>query len=132
MDELTSLALTVLQGAFHGPDLPDWVRQRLDDGLGSICLFGSNVEDVDQLATLTGRLHAVRPDVITATDEEGGSEAIAWPCTTHARRQLEGKAPVKPLQATHHRQDPDSEDGREPHTANPRVGIVAVIDVKAL
>ena len=43
----------------------------VDDGLGGVCLFGSN---------LTGRaarawprsLHARRPDVVVATDEEGG------------------------------------------------------------
>jgi beta-N-acetylhexosaminidase len=72
VDDLTPLALAVVQSAFHGPVVPDWVRHRLDDGLGSICLFGSNIEDADQLRDLTAQLHAHRPSVITATDEEGG------------------------------------------------------------
>jgi beta-N-acetylhexosaminidase len=72
VDELTRLSLAVLQSAFHGPVVPDWVRRSLDSGLGSLCLFGSNVEDVDQLAALTAELHERRPTVITATDEEGG------------------------------------------------------------
>jgi beta-N-acetylhexosaminidase len=72
VDELTRLALAVLQNAFSGPTVPDWVAERLDHGLGSVCLFGSNVQDDDQLAAVNDALHARRPDVLTATDEEGG------------------------------------------------------------
>lgn len=72
MDELTRLSLAVLQSAFPGTVVPDWVRRSLDAGLGSVCLFGSNVEDVGQVAALTRELHEHRPSVITATDEEGG------------------------------------------------------------
>ena len=59
-------------GAFPGPTLPAWMTSRLDRGLGSICLFGSNIVTPDQLASLTAQLHAVAPDVLIATDEEGG------------------------------------------------------------
>jgi beta-N-acetylhexosaminidase len=59
-------------GAFPGPTLPDWMRARLEAGLGSICLFGSNIDTPGQLASLTAQLHAVAPDVLVATDEEGG------------------------------------------------------------
>jgi beta-N-acetylhexosaminidase len=72
VDELTPLALAVVQGAFTGHTVPDWVRARLDAGLGSVCVFGSNVASLEQLTSLTAGLHAQRPDVITATDEEGG------------------------------------------------------------
>ena len=57
--------------SFAGPTLPDWMRRRLGDGLGSICLFGSNVTSPQQLADLTAEIHAAG-DVLTATDEEGG------------------------------------------------------------
>lgn len=72
MDELTAAALAVLQGAFPGTRVPDWVRRRVDDGLGSICLFGSNVAGADQLAALTSGLHDRAPHLLVATDEEGG------------------------------------------------------------
>ena len=59
-------------GAFAGPTLPDWMRTRLEGGLGSVCLFGSNIVSTDRLALLTAQMHAVSPDVLIATDEEGG------------------------------------------------------------
>jgi beta-N-acetylhexosaminidase len=59
-------------GAFPGPTLPDWMRARLENGLGSVCLFGSNVLSPERLAVLTAQLHSVAPDVLIATDEEGG------------------------------------------------------------
>jgi len=59
-------------GAFPGPTVPAWMASRLDRGLGSICLFGSNIVMPDQLASLTAQLHTVAPDVLIATDEEGG------------------------------------------------------------
>jgi len=59
-------------GAFPGPTVPAWMASRLDRGLGSICLFGSNIVTPDQLASLTAQLHTVAPDVLIATDEEGG------------------------------------------------------------
>jgi beta-N-acetylhexosaminidase len=69
---LEELAARVVMGAFHGPTLPSWMRERLEAGLGSICLFGSNVETPEQLASLTAEIHAAGRDVLTATDEEGG------------------------------------------------------------
>jgi beta-N-acetylhexosaminidase len=59
-------------GAFSGPRLPDWMSARLENGLGSVCLFGSNILSPEQLAVLTAQIHAVAPDVLVATDEEGG------------------------------------------------------------
>jgi beta-N-acetylhexosaminidase len=59
-------------GAFAGPDLPDWAARLVDDGLGSVCVFGSNVRSADQLARLTGALHDRSPELLLATDEEGG------------------------------------------------------------
>ena len=59
-------------GAFRGPELPVWAARLLESGLGSVCIFGSNVRSPDDLATLTAAMHAVHPDVLIATDEEGG------------------------------------------------------------
>jgi beta-N-acetylhexosaminidase len=69
---LHELASRVVMGAFPGPTLPPWMASRLEAGLGSVCLFGSNVDSPEQLASLTAQLHSVAPDVLVATDEEGG------------------------------------------------------------
>lgn len=59
-------------GAFPGPTPPPWLTSRLEAGLGSVCLFGSNIASPEQLASLTAQLRSVAPDVLIATDEEGG------------------------------------------------------------
>lgn len=69
---LHRLALNVLQPGFAGTEMPDWVRQRIDEGLGSVLLFGRNVRDAGQLASLTSALHAENPGLVIAIDEEGG------------------------------------------------------------
>ena len=51
---------------------PDWVKRRAAAGLGGVVLYGRNVTDPEQLATLTARLHAERPQLLIAIDEEGG------------------------------------------------------------
>ena len=72
MDDLDALAARVVMASFPGPVLPDWARRRLADGLGSVCLFGSNIDAPEQLAELTASIHDAGDDVLTATDEEGG------------------------------------------------------------
>ena len=68
-----SLAIgATLMPGFDGPVLPGWVAAQLDAGLGSVCLFDSNIADPGQLRTLTAAIHERRPDAIVATDEEGG------------------------------------------------------------
>ncbi|WP_127794145.1 glycoside hydrolase family 3 protein [Agromyces sp. LHK192] len=64
--------LTSLLPAFDGPEAPQWVLDLLADGLGGICLFGSNVVSVPQLRELTATLRAAGPDAVIAIDEEGG------------------------------------------------------------
>ncbi|MQY13617.1 Beta-hexosaminidase [Streptomyces sp. RB5] len=71
-DTITRDALTVLHPGFDGLEPPQWVLRRLDDGLTCVALFGRNVRDAEQVAALTARLRSVRPEVIVATDEEGG------------------------------------------------------------
>lgn len=69
---LHRLVASTLMPGFHGPDLPDWLGDRLAEGLGSVCLFGSNVVDAAQVRALTSAIHAVHPACVIAVDEEGG------------------------------------------------------------
>jgi beta-N-acetylhexosaminidase len=58
--------------SFTGPVLPDeWVGL-LREGLGGICLFGSNIGDGSGVPALTAAIHAANPACVVATDEEGG------------------------------------------------------------
>jgi beta-N-acetylhexosaminidase len=70
--ELPGLAAAVLQPGFVGTSAPDWVRRWLAEGLGGVALFARNVESPAQVAALTARLRAERPDVVVAIDEEAG------------------------------------------------------------
>jgi beta-N-acetylhexosaminidase len=70
--ERERLAAGCVFPGFPGHEPPDWVRRRLQDGLGGVVLFAWNVGDPEQLARLTAALRAERPDVVVAIDEEGG------------------------------------------------------------
>jgi beta-N-acetylhexosaminidase len=70
--QLIRMANAVLQPGFAGTCLPDWVRARIHDGLGSVILFAGNVDSPTQLRALTDALRAENPDVLIAVDEEGG------------------------------------------------------------
>ena len=69
---LRRLALRTLLAAFPGKTAPNWALQLLSEGLAGHTLFGNNIAEPVQLATLAGSLRAVRPDVLIAMDEEGG------------------------------------------------------------
>lgn len=73
MSGLEELALRVQLASFPGPALPaDWAAL-LTEGLGGICLFGSNLTGGPaEVAALTSSIRAHRPDAVVATDEEGG------------------------------------------------------------
>jgi beta-N-acetylhexosaminidase len=58
--------------SFSGPERPEWLRPWLDDGLGGVCLFATNVRDPEQLAALTASLREDAPGLLVALDEEGG------------------------------------------------------------
>jgi beta-N-acetylhexosaminidase len=70
--ELPELAAAVLQPGFVGTSVPDWVRRLLGEGLGGVALYARNVESPAQVAALTARLRAERPEIIVAIDEEAG------------------------------------------------------------
>jgi beta-N-acetylhexosaminidase len=71
-DELERHAAACLLASFRGHYVPDWVRRRLERGLGGIVLFADNVRDREQLAALTGELRSEREELVVAIDEEGG------------------------------------------------------------
>jgi len=63
---------TTLMPGFDGAVAPGWLLEALADGLGSVCLFDTNVVDPDQLRALTASIHAANPNALVALDEEGG------------------------------------------------------------
>lgn len=69
--DVERLALAVQLASFPGTSLPpEWARL-LRDGLGGICLFGSNTAD-GRVADLTREIRDLAPTAVIATDEEGG------------------------------------------------------------
>jgi len=64
--------LTTLLPGFAGPEAPRWLLGLLAEGLGGVCVFGSNVVSPAQLAGLTAELRAANPLAVVAIDEEGG------------------------------------------------------------
>jgi beta-N-acetylhexosaminidase len=118
---LDRLAAATLLASYHGPVVPGWLVRRVDQGLGGVCLFGSNLArgtgspaaagaaatpspahahrasadghtgvgasgggtddqahvgepdaGVIAAARVSATLHAARPSVVVALDEEGG------------------------------------------------------------
>jgi beta-N-acetylhexosaminidase len=66
VSSLERLAAGVLLPGFVGTRAPDWVRRRVEGGLGGVVLFARNVSD--ELPALCAELG----DVLIAIDEEGG------------------------------------------------------------
>jgi beta-N-acetylhexosaminidase len=69
---LEERALRCVLPGFAGTEAPDWVRRRAGRGLGGVVLFARNVESNEQVRRLASQLHAERPDLVVAVDEEGG------------------------------------------------------------
>lgn len=71
--DVSRLALQVQLASFAGPSLPPEWSELLADGLGGICLFGSNLTgSSSDVAALVGAVRGARPDALVTTDEEGG------------------------------------------------------------
>src|SRR3954447_11150233 len=67
------LALAVQLPAFAGTTLSDPVVALLAEGLGGVCLFGSNTAGGHAaVAALTDAVHRANPAAVVAIDEEGG------------------------------------------------------------
>ncbi len=72
-DTVRRAALGSLLLGFAGSDVPPWLHDALQAGLGGVVLFGGNVADGSRVADLTARLRAVADrDLVVALDEEGG------------------------------------------------------------
>ncbi|QSR25298.1 glycoside hydrolase [Nocardioides aromaticivorans] len=73
MSVVGEVALRVQLASFEGPSLPAEWAALLEEGLGGVCLFGSNLTgSLDDAASLVAAVRAARPGAIVATDEEGG------------------------------------------------------------
>lgn len=64
--------LTTLLPGFDGTEAPAWVLDRLEQGLGGVCLFGQNIADAAQVRALNVTLRSANPLAVVAIDEEGG------------------------------------------------------------
>lgn len=64
--------LTTLLPGFEGPVAPEWLLRRLREGLGGVCLFGTNVHTTAQLTDLNASMREANPAAVIAIDEEGG------------------------------------------------------------
>lgn len=72
MTALDRAAHAVLLAGFTGPDVPPWLPGLHEQGLGGVCLYGSNVAAGRALAGLARSVRALAPDAVLAVDEEGG------------------------------------------------------------
>ena len=73
-------ALRVQLPAFPGTRLTEDAAELLAEGLGGVCLFGSNTAGGPaQLAQLTDTIHDLAPDAVVAVDEEGGDVSRLHP-----------------------------------------------------
>jgi beta-N-acetylhexosaminidase len=72
MTDLRRAVRATLMPGFDGPVLPAWLATELAGGLGSVCLFGTNVVSPEQLRRLTAAIHTASPAALVAIDEEGG------------------------------------------------------------
>ncbi|MBO0847453.1 MAG: glycoside hydrolase [Nocardioides sp.] len=73
MTDLATLALRVQLPGFPGRTLDDDARALFAEGLGGLCLFGTNTEaGPDAVAGLTQTIRDLAPGAVIAVDEEGG------------------------------------------------------------
>jgi len=66
------LAAGCLMGSYAGTEVPNWLLDLVQEGLGAVLLFAQNVVHDDQLTAVCRRLRQARSDVVIAIDEEGG------------------------------------------------------------
>lgn len=66
------LIISTFSPGFGGTSIPEWIKPWLENGLGSITLFGSNTPDLDSTFSLVSELRSYNPDLVIAIDEEGG------------------------------------------------------------
>jgi beta-N-acetylhexosaminidase len=64
--------ISTFSPGFGGTSIPEWIKPWLDNGLGSITLFGSNTPTLESTGQLIRELRSYNPDLVIAIDEEGG------------------------------------------------------------
>ena len=67
-----SLAHGVLMPGFSGRTPPQWIATAAHTGLAGVVLFAENTPTTEATRALTDALHGLRPDLLVASDEEGG------------------------------------------------------------
>ncbi|MEU2201309.1 glycoside hydrolase family 3 N-terminal domain-containing protein [Isoptericola sp. NPDC019482] len=72
MNDVRRAVHGVLLPGFTGTTPPAWLLDAARDGLAGVVLFAHNTPDLATTAALTARLHEAAPDLLVATDEEGG------------------------------------------------------------
>jgi beta-N-acetylhexosaminidase len=70
--ELERLAAATLFPGFPGRQAPDWLLRWIERGIGGVVLFAWNVGSRPQLSALCEALRREQPELLIATDEEGG------------------------------------------------------------
>jgi beta-N-acetylhexosaminidase len=83
---LRRLVESLLVTGFDGTSVPDWLRRRVDGGVGGVCWFAQNTTDPAQARRLADELHGLREGLLVTVDEEGGevtrleaSVGSSWP-----------------------------------------------------
>jgi len=71
-DKDDQLIVSTFSPGFGGTSVPEWIKPWLDNGLGSITLFGSNTPTLESTKNLIDELRSYNEELVVAIDEEGG------------------------------------------------------------
>jgi beta-N-acetylhexosaminidase len=113
----------LLISSFDGPTLPDYMRQRLQDGqTAGVILFGGNAGEPGQLTDLTRSIqHAADGGAIVGTDQEGGPiRSVQFAGPRQAQPQMSSSERVRKLYGA---------AGRQLHALGINVDFAPVADV---
>ncbi|RNL87665.1 glycoside hydrolase family 3 protein [Halostreptopolyspora alba] len=122
--QLTRLVHSVLMPGFTGVSPPGWLSRAIEDGLGAVVYFAHNL--TEDPAVLSERLHELRPDLLLASDEEGGTVT-----RLHARNgsPYPGHATLGAADTTTRTRDVAAAMGRDLRRAGIDIALAPVVDV---
>jgi len=125
---LDRLVNSVLLPGFTGTSVPAWLKRAAEQGLAGVVYFAGNVRDLDQVGALSEALHSCRADLLTASDEEGGSVT-----RLEARHgsSFPGNAALGRLDSTATTAAVARALGRQLRLAGVDLGLAPVVDVNA-
>jgi beta-N-acetylhexosaminidase len=72
LSAVDSAILKTFSPGFGGPNIPEWLKPWLENGLGSVTLFASNTPNFEAAKNLITELRNYNPEILIAIDEEGG------------------------------------------------------------